>query len=330
MSADTAPLLSVRDLRIGFGVDGELAIAVDGVGFDVSAGETLGLVGESGCGKSMTLRSLIGLQSPGHVLAGRACFEGSDLLEMDANAMRRIRGLRIGMIFQDPTRALNPVMTIGDQIVELLQVKKGMARRAARARAAELLDHVGIPAPEQRMRDYPHQMSGGMRQRVTIAMVIALRPALVLADEPTTALDVTIQDQILTLLAELQAETQMAMILVSHDLGVIAESCERVAVMYAGHVVEYGAVRDVLTTPRHPYTQALLEALPVPEAALHQDRLTAIPGHPPDLTNKPSGCPFSPRCPVAQTECATIQLRWLDADATEHDAACLLVDRGER
>lgn len=330
MTGRTEPLLSVREASLGFGIDGKLFVATKGVGFDVRTGEALGLVGESGCGKSITLRSLVGLQSPAHILEGQAMFEGEDLFTAGRRSLQRIRAARIGMIFQDPGRSLDPVMTVGAQIGEILRVRARMGRAEARREALDLLDRVGIPDPTRRYQSYPHEMSGGMRQRVTIAMAIALKPALILADEPTTALDVTIQDQILALLGDLQREMRTAMILVSHDLGVIAETCDNVAVMYAGRVVEYGSVAAVLRAPRHPYTRALLAALPTPEAALEQTRLSAISGQPPELGGDPAGCPFQPRCPVALAECLTTQPIWIDPDPGGQRCACLRVQNGSR
>ncbi|WP_084210702.1 ABC transporter ATP-binding protein [Pseudonocardia acaciae] len=257
-------LLAVSGLTIGFPTGSDHELAVRGVGFEVMAGETLGIVGESGSGKSLSLRALLGIvPAPGVVLGGSATWRGaSDLLTLGRRGWREVRGRQIAMIFQDPQDSLNPVYTVGDQLGEVLTRRAGLTRGDARRRAVELLTRVGIPAPERRLRDYPHHLSGGMRQRVMIAMAIACEPALLLADEPTTALDVTIQDQILRLLADIQAESGMAAIMVSHDLGVIAQSCDRVAVMCAGRVVESGTVDEVLSAPRDPYTAGLLAAVP--------------------------------------------------------------------
>ncbi|HET6447583.1 MAG TPA: ABC transporter ATP-binding protein, partial [Conexibacter sp.] len=305
-----APLLEVSGLRIGFPTHEGVALAADGVEFSVRAGETLGLVGESGCGKSVSLRSLVGaVPVPGRVLGGTALWRGErDLLTLARDELREVRGKQIAMIFQDPQESLNPVYSVGDQLLEVLTKRLGMRRAEARTRAVELLDHVGIPSAQRRLRDYPHHLSGGQRQRVMIALAIACRPALLLADEPTTALDVTIQDQILSLLADLQAELGMAVILVSHDLGVIAQSCDRVAVMYAGHVVEGGEVDEVLLAPRHPYTAGLLAAVPrMPEQG-RAATLEAIGGQPPVITNLPPGCAFAPRCKHAREDCVEVPM----------------------
>jgi oligopeptide/dipeptide ABC transporter ATP-binding protein len=330
--AETAvqPLVRVRDLSVGFAVeDGGVVRAADRVSFDVMAGKTLGLVGESGCGKSVTLRSLIGLQHPGEVLGGEVLLRGRDLLGFDKDALRRVRGSEIAMIFQDPSSALNPVLSIQDQLTEVLRIKRGRSRREALDDAVQLMTRVGIPGARRRIRDYPHQLSGGMRQRLMIALALACRPALLLADEPTTALDVTIQDQILGLLADLQAEYDMAIVLVSHDLGVIAQVCDRVAVMYAGRVVEYGAVTDVLDSPRHPYTEALLSSMPASDPTPDRPVLRTIGGQPPDLADLPSGCSFRSRCSYAEERCAQASME-LDAGVPLHGSACLFPERVRR
>jgi len=316
------PLLEVRNLHTAFaGVQGSV-MAAAGVSFSLAEGETKGLVGESGSGKSVTLLSLLGLvPEPGCVVDGEVLWGGRDLLRLPAAELRAIRGREIAMIFQDPTSCLNPVYTIGEQIAETLRVKLGMGGRAARDRAAELLDHVGIPAARSRLGSYPHELSGGMRQRVMIAIAIACRPRLLLADEPTTALDVTIQDQILALLAELQHEFGMAMVLVSHDLGVVAQNCDSVAVMYAGYVVEEATAGELFRAPRHPYTVALLQALPSIRRAGERRRLPQISGQTPDLAQLPEGCPFRPRCPSARDECAEVTMEPLTVGAG-HLSAC--------
>jgi oligopeptide/dipeptide ABC transporter ATP-binding protein len=317
------PLLAVRDLTIGFPTADGVALAVQDVSLSASAGETLGIVGESGCGKSVSLRALLGLvPEPGRVLGGEIAWGGADLLRLDRRAMREVRGREISMIFQDPMESLNPVFSVGDQLVEVLRKRKGLARGAARRRAVELLDRVGIPSAAQRLRDYPHQLSGGMRQRVMIAIAIACEPRLLLADEPTTALDVTIQDQILTLLAELQRETGLAMLLVSHDLGVVAQVADRVAVMYAGRVVETGPVEQVLEAPRHPYTAGLIASAPHGSAGSGA-RLETIGGSPPSIVDRPAGCAFAPRCGHAVERCAEVDMR---LDAAEHATACPILD----
>jgi oligopeptide/dipeptide ABC transporter ATP-binding protein len=290
------PLLAVDDLRVHFWTGGGTVHAVNGISFEIGAGETLGIVGESGCGKSVTALALLGLlPRAGRVRSGTARFDGRDLLQLNRHALRRIRGRQIAMIFQDPMTSLNPVLTIGRQIREPLETHFGMGRRAASARAAELLDRVGIPSPDARLSDYPHQFSGGMRQRAMIAMALACKPKLMIADEPTTALDVTIQAQILALLKELVAEERTALVLITHDLGVVAGMCERVNVMYAGMFMETGSAEQLFATPRHPYTLGLLQSVPRLDAA-RRTALQPIEGAPRDMLNQPSACPFQPRC----------------------------------
>jgi oligopeptide/dipeptide ABC transporter ATP-binding protein len=291
-----APLLSVEDLRVHFWTGGGTVHAVNGISFDIGPGETLGIVGESGCGKSVTALALLGLlPRAGRVRSGSARFDGRDLLQLNQRALRRLRGRQIAMIFQDPMTSLNPVLTIGRQIREPLETHFGMSRKAAFARAAELLDRVGIPSPDARLSDYPHQFSGGMRQRAMIAMALACRPKIMIADEPTTALDVTIQAQILALLRELVAEEHTALILITHDLGVVAGMCERVNVMYAGMFMETGSADQLFAAPRHPYTLGLLQSVPRLDAA-RRSQLQPIEGAPRDMLQPPSACPFQPRC----------------------------------
>jgi peptide/nickel transport system ATP-binding protein/oligopeptide transport system ATP-binding protein len=315
----TEPILQVRDLRTSFATRAGIVHAVDGVSFDVRPGEAFGVVGESGCGKSVTCRSIIRLL-PSHALTeGEILFGGDNLLNFGAEQMRQVRGGEISMIFQDPMSALNPVLTVGEQIAEAVQAHLGVGRRAAAARTLELLRLVGIPVPERRLREYPYQFSGGMRQRVLIAIALAGEPKVLLADEPTTALDVTIQDQILKLIIRLQRELGMSVILVSHDLGVIAQVCQRVAVMYAGQIVEQGEVGTVLRAPRHPYTMGLLASLPGIGAP--QRYLRPISGVPPSLLDPPSGCRFHPRCSYAVERCQS----WIPellAVGPQHTAAC--------
>ena len=316
------PLLAVDDLVTVFPTLRGLAVAANRVSFEIWPGETLGLVGESGSGKSVTCRSILQLvPPPGEVISGSVRFAGRDLLAMSRRELRALRGAEISMIFQDPMSSLNPVYTVGDQIAEPLRIHRGLSRAAARTRAVELLDRVGIASPRERLEAYPHELSGGMRQRVMIAIAISCRPKLLLADEPTTALDVTIQDQILSLLLELQAEERMAILLVSHDLGVIAQTCDRVCVMYGGYVVEQTLTRDLFDRPRHPYTAALLRALPEYAAQQQEERLTPIPGQPPDLTALPPGCPFQPRCAFARPACAEVPMVLEDAGPA-HTTAC--------
>jgi oligopeptide/dipeptide ABC transporter ATP-binding protein len=290
------PLLSVQDLHVQFTTERGTVYAVNGISFDISAGETLGIVGESGCGKSVTSLALLGiLAGNGRVSKGSAMFGGRDLLALKDDELRSIRGREIAMIFQDPMTALNPVLTVGRQLREALEVHFGMGREQADRRGAELLDQVGIPSAPQRLRDYPHQFSGGMRQRAMIAMALACEPKLLIADEPTTALDVTIQAQILELLRTLVAERNTALILITHDLGVVAGMCERVNVMYAGMFMETGTADRLFAQPRHPYTLGLLQSVPRLDAGRRQ-RLQPIPGSPRNMLSPPAECPFAPRC----------------------------------
>jgi oligopeptide transport system ATP-binding protein len=292
-----APLLDVRGLATYFFTGAGVVRAVDDVSFQVAPGEALGLVGESGCGKSVTVLSLMRLvpSPPGRTVAGEVLFEGRDLLRLPDEEMRRVRGAEMAMIFQDPMTSLNPVLPIGLQIVEALEFHKGMPKAAARRRAAELLDLVGIPAASRRLDEYPHQFSGGMRQRVMIAMAISCEPKLLIADEPTTALDVTIQAQILDLLRRLRRDLGMGLVLITHDLGVVAGMCDRVHVMYAGRIVEAAVADDAFDDPRHPYTLGLLGSVPRIDSPLGA-KLTPIEGMPPDLVDDHVGCPFAPRC----------------------------------
>jgi oligopeptide/dipeptide ABC transporter ATP-binding protein len=290
------PLLEVEDLRVEFWTGRGTVHAVNGISFDIAAGETLGIVGESGCGKSVTSLALLGiLPRAGRVPTGRALFAGRELLGLSDAELRTIRGREIAMIFQDPMTSLNPVLTIGRQIREALETHFGMEKAAANVRAAELLDQVGIPSPDLRLKDYPHQFSGGMRQRAMIAIALACEPKLLIADEPTTALDVTIQAQILNLLKELVAERDTALIMITHDLGVVAGMCERVNVMYAGMFMETGTAEDLFARPRHPYTLGLLESIPRLDA-VRKSQLKPIPGAPRDMLEAPTACPFAPRC----------------------------------
>ena len=290
------PLLSVEDLHVQFWTRRGTIHAVNGISFDIAPGETLGIVGESGCGKSVTSLAILGiLPRAGRATSGTAVFDGRDLLHLSDRELRAVRGKEIAMIFQDPMTSLNPVLTIGRQISEALETHFGMKGKAAEQRSAELLDRVGIPAANKRVRDYPHQFSGGMRQRAMIAMALACKPKLLIADEPTTALDVTIQAQILGLLRELVAEENAALILITHDLGVVAGMCERVNVMYAGLFMETGTADQLFGRPRHPYTVGLLQSIPRLDAA-RGERLHPIEGIPRDMLRPPSACPFQPRC----------------------------------
>jgi oligopeptide/dipeptide ABC transporter ATP-binding protein len=296
------PLVRVRDLRVEFKLARGTVHAVDGVSFDVQPGEAFGLVGESGSGKTVTLRALVGLLPRGARLTGGTIeIDGVDVTAVDEDTQRKLRGTTVSMIFQEPMTALNPVMRVGDQIAEEPLVRLGLSRSAARARAVELMGLVGIPDPRRRAQAYPHELSGGLRQRVMIAIALSGEPKLVLCDEPTTALDVTIQDQILKLLRKLQQELDVSLVFVSHDLAVVAQTCRRLAVMYAGQVVESGPVEQVFREPRHPYTLGLLRA--VPDFDIVRERLASIPGAPPDLASPPPGCRFHPRCQFVQEDC---------------------------
>jgi oligopeptide/dipeptide ABC transporter ATP-binding protein len=299
------PLLSVRDLRTYFYTESGVAKSVDGVTFDIGAGETVGLVGESGCGKSVTALSLMRLvRPPGRIEPGSQIrFESADLATLGEKAMREIRGARVAMVFQEPMTALNPVFTVGDQIAEVVRVHNAGSKKEAWDRAVKMLETVGIPSPEQRAHEYPHQLSGGMRQRVVIAMALIMNPALVIADEPTTALDVTIQAQILDLLRDLQQKFGTSILLITHDLGVVAETASRVIVMYGGEIVEEAPVADLFARAHHPYTEGLLAAMP--QVGQERERLATIPGTVPPPTRWPEGCRFHDRCPYAWERCAS-------------------------
>jgi len=298
------PLLSVRDLRTFFYTENGVARSVDGVTFHMNAGETVGLVGESGCGKSVTALSLMRLiRPPGRIEPGsEISFDGMNLATLDEKSMREVRGARLAMVFQEPMTALNPVFTVGDQIAEVVRVHNAGSKREAWDRAVKMLETVGIPSPAQRATEYPHQLSGGMRQRVVIAMALIMNPALVIADEPTTALDVTIQAQILELLRELQQKFGTSILLITHDLGVVAETASRVIVMYGGEIVEEAPVAELFAKPHHPYTEGLLAAMP--QVGHERERLATIPGSVPPPTKWPQGCRFHDRCPYAWDRCA--------------------------
>ncbi|WP_053708871.1 ABC transporter ATP-binding protein [Streptomyces sp. NRRL B-3648] len=298
-------LLEVRDLWVEFRTRDGVAHAVNGVDLGVDAGETLAVLGESGSGKSVTAQAVMGILDtpPARITGGEILFDGRDLLTLKGEERRRIRGTGMAMIFQDALSALNPVMTVGDQLGEMFVVHRGMPRKDARARAVELMERVRIPGAAQRVRDYPHQFSGGMRQRIMIAMALALEPALIIADEPTTALDVTVQAQVMDLLAELQREYGMGLVLITHDLGVVADVADRIAVMYAGRIVESAPVHDIYKAPAHPYTRGLLDSIPRLDQKGRQ--LYAIKGLPPNLAHIPPGCSFHPRCPMARDVCRT-------------------------
>jgi len=319
-------MLEVRGLKTYFYTEAGVVKAVDGVDFYVDRGEVLGIVGESGCGKSVTSFSIMRLLSqPGRIVAGEVIFDGRDLLKLSDDAMVSIRGNRISMIFQQPTSCLNPVFRVGDQLSEVLEIHQTLGKQAGRARAIDLLKMVGIPEPEKRVDAYPHELSGGMAQRVMIAMALACLPELLIADEPTTALDVTIQAQILDLLRRLQSEMGAAIILITHDLGIVADMCERVAVMYAGRIVEEATVEEIFENPRHPYTVGLLGSIPV--LGVVKDKLEVIPGTVPNLINLPAGCQFAPRC-LARVEhdlrICTEQEPELKPVSPQHSVRCWL------
>jgi peptide/nickel transport system ATP-binding protein len=320
------PLLEIRGLKTHFATDGGILRAVDGVDFSIDRGETLGVVGESGCGKTVTALSVLKLiaMPPGRIAGGEIRWRGRDLIPLGREDIRRIRSKEIGIVFQEPMTSLNPVYTVGEQIAEVVRQHERLGRRAALAQAAEMLRLVHIPNPGRRARDYPHQFSGGMRQRVMIAMALACSPQLLIADEPTTALDVTIQAQILDLLAEMKARLGMAVLLITHAMGVVAETAQRVVVMYAGKVVEEAPVGELFSRPRHPYTQGLIRSIPrVDRRTGGRTRLDAIAGVVPSLVDPPPGCRFAPRCPFVRVAC-TAAPPPLREVAPGHKVACVL------
>ncbi|MEV5969263.1 ABC transporter ATP-binding protein [Streptomyces sp. NPDC051921] len=298
-------LLEVHDLHVEFHTRDGVAKAVNGVNYSVDAGETLAVLGESGSGKSVTAQAVMGILDvpPGKITGGEIRFQGQDLLQLKEEERRKIRGAKMAMIFQDALSSLNPVISVGDQLGEMFQVHRGMSRKDAKAKAIELMDRVRIPAAKERVGQYPHQFSGGMRQRIMIAMALALEPELIIADEPTTALDVTVQAQVMDLLAELQRELNMGLILITHDLGVVADVADKIAVMYAGKIVEQAPVHEIYKAPAHPYTRGLLDS--IPRLDQKGQELYAIKGLPPNLLAIPSGCSFNPRCPLARERCRT-------------------------
>jgi oligopeptide transport system ATP-binding protein len=304
-SGETGPLLEVRDLHVEFHTREGVAKAVNGVNYSVSAGETLAVLGESGSGKSVTAQAIMGIldMPPGKIPQGQILFRGQDMLAMSEPERRKIRGRHIAMIFQDALSSLNPALTVGYQLGEMFRVHQGMSKKDSLAKAVELMDRVKIPAAKARIGDYPHQFSGGMRQRIMIAMALALEPDLIIADEPTTALDVTVQAQVMDLLAELQREMNMGLILITHDLGVVADVADKIAVMYAGRIVETAPVHEIYKRPSHPYTKGLLDS--IPRLDRKGEELFAIKGLPPNLLRIPSGCAFNPRCTAAQDICRT-------------------------
>jgi oligopeptide/dipeptide ABC transporter ATP-binding protein len=326
-----AVLLEVRNLHTQFVSAGGVVRAVDGVSWDVCAGETVALVGESGCGKSVSALSVMRLVSApaGRITSGQIIFKGRDLLTLSEEEMRRTRGREIGMIFQEPMTSLNPVLSVGRQLTETVEIHLGMTAAQSRTRAIELLSLVGVPDPARRLAQYPHQFSGGMRQRMMIAMALSCNPALVLADEPTTALDVTIQAQILELMKDLSRRLGAAMLMITHNLGVVARYADRVNVMYAGKIVERASAREIYANPRHPYTLGLLRSVPRLDEP-RRAKLQPIPGQPPDLSRLPEGCSFAPRCPYALDRCRTDGPP-LDEVGAEHLSACWVAkDLGSR
>jgi peptide/nickel transport system ATP-binding protein len=325
-------VLEVKNLKTGFRTEGGELIAVDDVSFSVMPGKTIGIVGESGCGKSVTSLSIMGLipTPPGRIIDGKILFKGKNLINLPASEMRAIRGNEISMIFQEPMTSLNPVFTIGNQIMESVILHQKLSKSAAREKAIEMLKLVGIPAPERRIDDYPHQLSGGMRQRVMIAMALSCNPSVLIADEPTTALDVTIQAQILELLKSLREKLNMAVVLITHDLGVVAETCDHVVVMYAGKVVEQGTAEDIFYRPTHPYTKGLLNSIPSHSGdKVKRDRLETIPGLVPNLLRLPKGCRFQERCTRRQAKCSEAEPA-LEMKSTGHVAACYFPYTEER
>ena len=317
-----AKLLEVNDLATHFFTQDGVVKAVDGISYHVDEGEVLGIVGESGCGKSVSALSIMRLVAspPGRTVRGEVIFDGEDILKIDDAEMRHIRGNRIAMVFQEPMTSLNPVLTIGRQLTETLELHQGMNKSEARERAAELLRIVGIPDSARRLKDYPHQFSGGMRQRVMIAMALSCNPRLIIADEPTTALDVTIQAQILELMQELAQEFGTAMVIITHNLGVVARYASRVVVMYAGKIIETGSAQDIYHNPKHPYTLGLLGSVPRLDA-VEREKLEAIEGLPPDLIDLPAGCSFAPRCRYAYERCSQ-ETPELQGVGDGHESAC--------
>ena len=322
-----APLLEIRGLKTHFATDDGMVQAVDGVDITIGRGETVGVVGESGCGKTVTALSVLKLvaMAPGKIVSGKILFQGRDLVPLDNEEMDRIRAKDIAMVFQEPMTSLNPVYTIGEQIAEVLRKHEGLSRKGAVDRTVEMLRLVQIPNPERRLNDYPHQFSGGMRQRVMIAMALSCNPKLLIADEPTTALDVTIQAQILELLADMKSRFGMAIMLITHAMGVVAETAQRVVVMYAGKVIEEAPVEALFANPRHPYTQGLIRSIPrIDLAATRKTRLEAIPGTVPSLLRPPPGCRFAPRCRYAMAKCREAVPPLTDIGGG-HRVACVLV-----
>ncbi len=318
------PLLAIENLTVAFPTEAGPAYAINHLSLQIQPGEIMGLVGESGCGKSMSSMAILRLiPTPGKITQGTIRFKDQNLLGLSGEEMRRIRGSQIALIPQDPLTAMNPVYTVGEQIMEVLMLHQGLSKSTAHQRAIELLDLVRIPNAKERVNDYPHQFSGGMRQRVMIAMALSCTPALLIADEPTTALDVTVQAQILELLRDIREEHQTAILLITHDLGVVAEMCEQVAVMYAGRIVEQASVRELFKNPKHPYTWGLLNSLPTVERGGVRERLQPIEGQPPSITEIPSGCSFAPRCSKRMDVCGT-EFPLAAEENPDHQVCCYL------
>lgn len=328
MNKDNKKLLEIKDLRVSFFTPAGEVKAVGGISYDLAYGEVMGIVGESGSGKSVEAYSIMGLlQSPGEIIGGSVTFEGEDVLAYNKKQMQDFRGNQVSMIFQNPMTCLNPVYKVGDQLIEAIRVHKKISKKEASARAIEMLELVGINNPDRRMNQYPHEFSGGMRQRVMIAMGLICDPKLLIADEPTTALDVTIQAQIIELMKEIQKKTGMAIIFITHNLGVVAEICDKVSVMYAGHIVEQGPVDDIFYEPKHPYTWGLLRSMPRVDAEEYE-RLVPIQGTPVDMLNPPAGCPFAPRCDHAMKICLRKTPPLFKA-SDNHVSACWLLAKEE-
>ena len=326
-----APLLEVENLHVEFRIEDGVVKAVNGLSYTLHEHETLAILGESGSGKSVSAQAVMGILDtpPGFVTAGQANFRGVDLLKVSEEVMaKQVRGQKVAMIFQDALTALNPVFTVGWQIAEMLRKHRGMSKKEAKEQAIELMERVKIPDARDRVNAYPHEFSGGMRQRAMIAMALSLDPDVLIADEPTTALDVTVQAQIMELLHDLQQETGMGLILITHDLGVVAEVCDRVVVMYAGEIMEDGDITDVYHHPAHPYTLGLMDS--IPRSDKHTDRLSPIQGAPPDLLNIPSGCPFHPRCPFVRPRCSEDSPVLSDIDRDGHESGCFYWEEVER
>ncbi|MBU2511013.1 ABC transporter ATP-binding protein [bacterium] len=321
---DNNNLLEIKDLQTHFTIHGQIAKAVDHVNLTIESGKTLGLVGESGCGKSVTAHSIIQLvpTPPGKIVGGEILFEGKDLLKYNEQQMRKIRGCKISMIFQEPMTSLNPVFPVGDQVGEVIRLHKKLSKNETRDRVIDMFKLVGIPAAEKRLNDYPHQMSGGMRQRIMIAMALSCNPKLMIADEPTTALDVTIQAQILDLMNKLKDETGASILFITHDLGVIAEMAQNVAVMYAGRMIEYADVETLFSRPKHPYTVGLMNSIPVLGRKTEDGKLSTIRGVVPSLFNLPSGCHFCDRCPDVFEDCSSVEPQMVNV-GENHVARCL-------